>query len=628
MIGMVLAAGAGTRLGPETAELPKTLLGVDGDRTILDVALGNFRHVGLEQAVVVTGYAHERLAERVPELERRHGLKLELVYNPKALEWNNAYSLWCAREAFAEGVLLANGDTVHPASVEETLLEARGPELVIAVDDSKPLAEEEMKVHVTAEGYLDRINKALEPATAHGEYIGVTLIEPAAADRAGRRARGDLAARPLALLRGRLPGVRRPRRARRHRPDRRPSSGSRSTTTATSRVPGRSRAAADPHGRHAADDRHRTGRRGGARPAARRPPDLQRRPRRGGGRARARRGDRRARCARSSATPRSGTSRAARCRPAPSWRRACGRASTTPWSAIGGGRTLDVAKYAASLSGLPVVAVATSLAHDGIASPVASLDDDEAGRKSSIGVQMPIAVVVDLDYVRRSEPAMRRSGIGDAISNLSAIADWRLAERERGEAVDGVAVTFARVAATSIVHREDGIDDDAFLIALAEALVLSGLAMATAGSSRPCSGGDHEILHAIDHLFPGTAHHGELAGAASLFTAFLQENDGLTRGIDACLRRHGLPRTPADLGLTEDQFVEAVVRAPSTRPDRFTILEHLGARRGGGAARGRGVPRCLRSLSCARPPSRPRSSSATAASTGPGGSTSAAPRRT
>lgn len=182
MIGMVLAAGAGTRLGPETAELPKTLLGVDGDRTILDVALGNFRAVGLERAVVVSGYAHDRLAERVPELQRRHGLEVELVFNPKALEWNNAYSLWCGREAFAEGVLLANGDTVHPASVEERLLEARGPELVIAVDDEKTLGEEEMKVHVTGEGYLDRINKALDPATAQGEYIGVTLIEPAAAE--------------------------------------------------------------------------------------------------------------------------------------------------------------------------------------------------------------------------------------------------------------------------------------------------------------------------------------------------------------------------------------------------------------------------------------------------------------
>jgi choline kinase len=178
---MVLAAGLGKRLGHETAELPKTLLDVDGGRTILDIALANFAHVGLTDAVIVTGYAHDRLAERAPALERRHGVTLELVYNPKALEFNNAYSLWCAREAFAEGVVLANGDTVHPASVEERLLAARGPDMVIAVDDEKPLGEEEMKVHVTADGHLDRIHKELDPATAHGEYIGVTLIEPVAA---------------------------------------------------------------------------------------------------------------------------------------------------------------------------------------------------------------------------------------------------------------------------------------------------------------------------------------------------------------------------------------------------------------------------------------------------------------
>jgi choline kinase len=182
MIGMVLAAGAGRRLGEDTAALPKTLLTVDGERTILDVALGNFAAVGLEQAVVVTGFAAERIEERVPELEQRHGLALELVYNPRALEWNNAYSLWCAREHFARGVLLANGDTVHPASVEEALLAARGTDLVLAVDREKPLGEEEMKVHVTADGLLDRIHKGLDPASAQGEYIGVTLIEPGAAD--------------------------------------------------------------------------------------------------------------------------------------------------------------------------------------------------------------------------------------------------------------------------------------------------------------------------------------------------------------------------------------------------------------------------------------------------------------
>ena len=136
-------------------------------------------------------------------------------------------------------------------------------------------------------------------------------------------------------------------------------------------------------------------------------------------------------------------------------------------------------------------------------------------------------------------------------------------------------MTFARTAATSVLLREDGIDEDPFLIALAESLVLSGLAMATAGSSRPCSGGDHEILHAIDHLFPGTAAHGELAGAGGLFTAFLRDENGLADGLSTCLARHGLPRTPADLGLSVEQFAQAVVHAPLTRPDRYTILEHL-----------------------------------------------------
>jgi choline kinase len=182
VIGMVLAAGAGSRLGAETESLPKTLLPVDGDRTILDVALGNFAAVGLREAVIVTGFASERIDERLEELSERHGLRVETVFNPKALEWNNAYSLWCAREHFGRGVLLANGDTVHPASVEEVLMSRQGSaDLVLALDQHKPLGEEEMKVHVTEDGFLDRINKALDPRSAQGEYIGVTLIEPHAA---------------------------------------------------------------------------------------------------------------------------------------------------------------------------------------------------------------------------------------------------------------------------------------------------------------------------------------------------------------------------------------------------------------------------------------------------------------
>jgi choline kinase len=183
VIGMVLAAGAGKRLGDDTRDLPKTLLPVDGDRTILDIALANLKSAGLDRAVVVTGFAAGRIDERLADLEERHGLDVEVVFNPKAEEWNHAYSLWVAREHFAQGVLLVNGDTVHPASIEESLLAARGEPIVLAVDREKQLGEEEMKVHVTGEGLLDRINKSLDPATSQGEYIGLTLIEPDAAEQ-------------------------------------------------------------------------------------------------------------------------------------------------------------------------------------------------------------------------------------------------------------------------------------------------------------------------------------------------------------------------------------------------------------------------------------------------------------
>jgi glycerol-1-phosphate dehydrogenase [NAD(P)+] len=240
---------------------------------------------------------------------------------------------------------------------------------------------------------------------------------------------------------------------------------------------------------------------------------------------------------------------------------------------IGGGGTLDVAKHAASLVGLPMVAVATSLSHDGIASPVSSLSHE--GQKASYGVQMPVAVLVDLDYVRTSPVQMRRSGVGDAVSNLSAVADWKLAKRVRDEPVDGLSVALAHSGAEAVLFRQGSVDDDDFLVVLGEALVLSGLAMAVAGSSRPCSGADHEIIHAIDHLFPNTALHGELAAVGAMFAAHLQEDTVLVEEMGACLSRHELPRTHRDLGLSDEQFVQAVAYAPSTRPDRYTILEHL-----------------------------------------------------
>jgi choline kinase len=185
VIGLVLAAGASRRLRPDTDHLPKTLLPVDGDVTILDITLKNLAAVGLTDVVVLVGFAAAAVADRVPALERRHGVTIELIYNDRAEEWNNAYSLWLARDHFGSGVLLVNGDTLHPVSVEETLLAARDPgrdaDLILALDNVKPLADEEMKVALDGRGLMARITKQMNPAYADGEYIGATLIEPVAA---------------------------------------------------------------------------------------------------------------------------------------------------------------------------------------------------------------------------------------------------------------------------------------------------------------------------------------------------------------------------------------------------------------------------------------------------------------
>jgi choline kinase len=181
MIGLVLAAGAGRRLRPYTDTLPKALVPVDGDTTIMDISLRNLAAAGLTDVTVVVGYRAEAVEQRVTGFQDRYGVRLTLVHNDKAEEWNNAYSLWLARDRFAGGALLVNGDTVHPVSVEETLLASRGPGILLAIDSVKKLGDEEMKTVFSPAGQLTKITKLMDPGDAFGEYIGATVIEPEAA---------------------------------------------------------------------------------------------------------------------------------------------------------------------------------------------------------------------------------------------------------------------------------------------------------------------------------------------------------------------------------------------------------------------------------------------------------------
>ncbi|MDA1362546.1 NTP transferase domain-containing protein [Glycomyces luteolus] len=176
MRGVILAAGQGQRLRPDTDVLPKTLLPVTETETILDTIVRGLAEVGVTDLAITVGHAAGKIREHVPVLEDRYGVSVAIVDNDKP-HWNNAYSLWTARDHYRQGAVLVNGDTVHPTSIERSLLAAAetDPRLLLALDDHKQLTDEAMKVRV-GEGGVELIHKQQPIATAAGEYIGVSLI--------------------------------------------------------------------------------------------------------------------------------------------------------------------------------------------------------------------------------------------------------------------------------------------------------------------------------------------------------------------------------------------------------------------------------------------------------------------
>jgi glycerol-1-phosphate dehydrogenase [NAD(P)+] len=239
--------------------------------------------------------------------------------------------------------------------------------------------------------------------------------------------------------------------------------------------------------------------------------------------------------------------------------------------AVGGGQPIDVAKLAAFRAGVSLVAVPTILSHDGMASPVASLAAAD-GTRRSLGARMPTGVVIDLDVVAAAPDRYVRAGIGDLVSNITAIEDWRSAHAHEDEPFDEFAASIALLGATAAMEVGWPLRP-ADLEAVARGLLMSGLAMEVAGSSRPCSGAEHLVSHALDHVRgAGAGLHGEHVAIGVLVALALQDNPHRL-AIRSLFDRIGLPLTLAGWGLDESTVTEAVRLAPSTRPGRRTALD-------------------------------------------------------
>ncbi len=238
---------------------------------------------------------------------------------------------------------------------------------------------------------------------------------------------------------------------------------------------------------------------------------------------------------------------------------------------IGGGKNLDVGKVIAKKTHSLFISVPTTASHDGIASPFASLVERRG--KYSLKASPPIAVIADIELISKAPPRFYRAGVGDVIANLNAVEDWLLAHRVRGEYYGEYAANLARLSAEHLMKNEHLLAEGGTeaIRTVVEALISSGIAMGIAGSSRPGSGSEHLFSHALDKIALRPALHGEQCGVGTILMLYYRGDERWSkvreflRGIDA-------PTTAYELGINKHELIEALMIAPSIRPERYTIL--------------------------------------------------------
>lgn len=238
---------------------------------------------------------------------------------------------------------------------------------------------------------------------------------------------------------------------------------------------------------------------------------------------------------------------------------------------FGGGRVLDVAKYAAFVSKAIYICLPTNLSNDSLASPFAVLGTEGSNRKT-LECAIPTAIIVDTSMIVKAPVNQTIGGIGDTIAKYTAVYDWSLAAAAEGKPVDDFAYAIACMCYDSIAYcDEKNLTGKAFLKILARALVMGGLAMEIAGSSRPCSGSEHLFCHAIEEIYTNIKiSHGFAVALGAVGAANFQGRDD-TKILEVC-KAYGLDLNPATYGIDKDLFAEIWSKAASTRPDRVTIL--------------------------------------------------------
>jgi glycerol-1-phosphate dehydrogenase [NAD(P)+] len=258
----------------------------------------------------------------------------------------------------------------------------------------------------------------------------------------------------------------------------------------------------------------------------------------------------------------------------------CAERGVSVLVAIGGGRVIDVAKAVVNRCALALIAIPTVLSSDGIASPVSVLLNEHGFRESTAS-GLPSCLFIDLTRTVQAPVKLTRSGVGDVVSNASALLDLADYEENSQILVNGFAKILSTSAYTTVCQLTPAeLTTVEGHRSIAMSLILSGLAMAFAGNSLPCSGGEHLISHAIDRLGFGEGTHGMQVALATVYCDALRGVLGRPRlgaQMIPFIRKIGLPTLPCDIGITQEQFIQAVLLAPQMRVGRTSVLNYVTA---------------------------------------------------
>jgi glycerol-1-phosphate dehydrogenase [NAD(P)+] len=237
---------------------------------------------------------------------------------------------------------------------------------------------------------------------------------------------------------------------------------------------------------------------------------------------------------------------------------------------LGGGKSVDLSKLAAFYSNISFVSVPTSASHDGMSSPFASMKGLD--KPYSIVAKPPAGILADINVIADAPRRLILSGCGDLVAKITAVKDWELARDDVGEYYGRYAASLAMLGAEMFTQNASRWKDCSVdsVREIVEALISGGVAAGIAGSSRPCSGSEHLVSHALDLIAPGKGLHGEKCGVATILMAKLHNLEW--ERIAKALKNIGSPTTAKAIGVDAETMSKAVVMASTVRPERYTIL--------------------------------------------------------